>query len=146
MKTFLHPFVEVITVVFVVTVEDAVFITSVLSREVVFVSSKTFFGARSNGLKKVLLPESVSSSTIIPSWSVLSSLLASERLLLPEVRLETEEFLVGCVLFDDISDATSAALTSGLREFQVSKIDIGKRGLGKVEASSLHSQAEEETR
>lgn len=134
MKIFLQPFDAVITVVFVVTVDEAVLITWVDCLEVVFVISNTFFGARSNGLKTVLVPVSGSFSIIKPSCATFSSLL-SERLLL--LMLDAEVDLVGCVELEDISDATKAALTSGERLLHASNIEAGNKGEGKVEASSL---------
>jgi hypothetical protein len=63
--------------------------------------------------------------------------------LLPlEVRLDIDETFVGWVEPDDISDATSAARISGLKEFHVCKMDVGKSGLGSVEASSLYAKRE----
>lgn len=125
------------TVVFVMTVEEAVFRTSVLSRDVVLENSNTFLGALSNGRRYVLTPLSGSSSTKTPSCSIFPLLLVSE-LLLPDVKLDNEETFVGPVdPDDDISQATRAARTSGLKEPHASKIELGNRGLGKAEASSL---------
>lgn len=53
---------------------------------------------------------------------------------------ETEEDLVISVELEDISDAISAALTSGANDFQDSKIAAGNNGDGKADAPSLFSQ------
>ena len=133
---FLQPFVVVKTVVFVTTVDETVFVTWVVSRDVVLVNSKTLLGARSKGLKIVFTPLSASTSIISPSLSFLASLLASEPLLLLDARLDTEDTFVEAT--DDISDAMSAARTSGLKEFHASRIEAGSSGLGNLNASSLY--------
>ena len=97
--------------------------------------SKTFSGARSRGLITVLVPVSWQYSTISSSCSVLSPL--KSDWLLPEVRLTDDALFVGCVEFEDISEAIKAAFTCGPREFQASKIDAGSKGDGKEEDSSL---------
>mmetsp|Transcript_60096 Transcript_60096/g.147816 ORF Transcript_60096/g.147816 Transcript_60096/m.147816 type:complete len:264 (-) Transcript_60096:138-929(-) len=63
-KTLRQPFDVVMTVVFVVTIDDAFFSTWTVSRDVVLEISNTFFGARSNGVKIVVVPDSGHSSTI----------------------------------------------------------------------------------
>ena len=133
---FLQPFDEVITVVFVVTVDDAVFLTSVDSLEVDLVISKTFFGARSKGRNTVFVPVSAQSSMITPSLSDFSPLSSERLLLLEAVRSDTDAVFVG-VPTDDTSDATKAALTSGAKVFQDSKIEAGNKGEGRFEASLL---------
>lgn len=121
-------------VVFVVTVDDDVFLIWVLSREVVFVISKTFLGARSRGLITVLVPASLSSSTITPC-PVFSP--SSLLLLVVEVKLETDETLVGCDEFLDVSEAINAAFTPGSKEFHASKTEAGSKGDGNEFDSSL---------
>mmetsp|Transcript_60094 Transcript_60094/g.147811 ORF Transcript_60094/g.147811 Transcript_60094/m.147811 type:complete len:243 (-) Transcript_60094:124-852(-) len=63
-KTLRQPFDVVMTVVFVVTIDDAFFSTWTVSRDVVLEISNTFFGARSNGVKIVVVPDSGHSSTM----------------------------------------------------------------------------------
>jgi hypothetical protein len=139
-KIFLHPFDVVITVVLVVTVEDAVFLTATVSREVVFVISKTLSGARSNGRRIVLVPVSGHSSIMTPSAALLfcSSVLLFSPLsseLPEEVKLETDVFVFK-VLAEDISVAIKAARTSGGRVDHASKIEAGNKG-DKLDDSSL---------
>lgn len=140
LKTFLHPLVVVIVVVLVMTVDDAFLVTSVDSLDVVLVISNTLSGARSRGLNTVLTPDSGSQVTITPSRSDLSP--SSDVLLLPDVRLDTDDTFVG-IVDDDISYAINAARTSGERLVHASRMDAGNKGLGSPDASSLQNNTGE---
>lgn len=155
-KTFLHPLEVVMTVVLVVTVEEAVFCTAIVSRDVVLEISKTFSGARSRGRRIVLVPDSAHSSTRMPSVSsvgllsfplllllqsdddklLLFSPLASES---PDVKLDTDVW-VPRVDTVDISVAIKAARTSGANDDQASKMDDGSIGAMLDDSSLQYKQ------
>ena len=139
MKTFLHPLVVVIIVVLVVIVDDDAFSTFVVSRELVLMISNTFFGALSRGRKRVSVPASESFSMKDPSsWSFSLLLVSDDLLLVREVKLEIDELFWTDTSAAACSEAISAALTSGERDFQESKIVAGNKGEGRFEASSLN--------
>ena len=94
MKIFLHPFVVMMVVVFVVTVEEPFVFTLTDSREIDFLNSNTFFGARSRGRRVVFVPASLHTSTITSASSLLLMMLFSSSQLesvLLDVKLDTDE-------------------------------------------------------
>ena len=123
---FHHPLVRVTMLVLLVTTAAAVFSTSVVLFVDVLEKENTFLGARSNGVRTILEPVAESISTIASESSVLSALPSSESLVFV-VKLDSEAVLIRDMLLflgEEVSRLTSAARTSGAKEFHASRTDV----------------------
>lgn len=124
-------------VVLVVTMAPGVRSTSVFSMVEVLEKEKTFFGARSRGLRIVLVPDPTSSSTS----SLLLLMLSEDDDLSSSSVVDDEEvedsMMLALFLLALTSIFTSAALTSDGSDVQASNMDADKVGACNDDASSL---------
>ena len=117
---FLHPLDVVTIVVFVVTMADAVFFTSVVSSSCVLVNSKTFLGARSSG--RILSTAPLSHSSSNSNWPSSSSDVTLDLVLM----LDIDSRAVTLELVVEVSELTKAARTSEGSDDHASSMDLDK--------------------